>query len=149
MLRRNLDDFSSLFWGPWSDFDNVSSQLDRLLQGTPYQRQGRPLPVNVWNGDDGAIVTAQMAGLKPDSIDVSLDGRELTVRCERPPVHDNGHRTVRQEMHDGQFSRTVNLAFDPDVDGIEAKYSNGQIEICVPKAESAKPRRIEIEPRAS
>ena len=145
MLLRNLDEFSSLFWGSWNSFDRVNGQLNRLLQGTAYECQGQRLLVNIWNADEGAVVTAQMTGLKPESIQVNLDGRTLIVSCEREGRNENFHRLVHQEIDDGKFLRAIELDFEPDADAIRARYQDGQIEIHIPMAESAKPKQIEIQ----
>ena len=135
-------DLSELFWGPWRDFDQIRSQLNRFMDGGA---QGYP-PVNVWSGDDGAVVTMELPGVEPGDLTVDIEGRTLSLRGERKawPLTD-GDSVRRRERFTGEVARTVELPFDVDADGIEASYTAGIVEIRAPRAAADRPRKIEIQ----
>lgn len=134
-------DMGDLFWGPWSEFGRIRSELDRLLDG----RGGFP-PVNVWTGEQGAVVTMEMPGVNPTELRVNIDGRTLSLSGERngEPVAE-GDTARRRERFAGDFSRTVELPFEVDAEQVEAHYTRGIVEIRLPRAAADRPRTIEIQ----
>jgi HSP20 family protein len=134
-------DSNDLFWGPWSDFRRIRSELDRLMDG----RSGHP-PVNVWTSDQGAVVTMELPGVDPSGMAFEIEGRTLTLRGERKaePVAEGGSVRRRQRLT-GEFARTVELPFAVDADQVEAHYARGIFEIRVPRAVADRPRKIEIQ----
>lgn len=133
-------DLSDLFWGPWTEFGRIRSELDRLLDG----RSSYP-PVNVWTGEEGAIVTLEMPGVDPSDLSVDVEGRTLSLRGERKaePVAD-GDLVRRRDRFAGEFSRTVELPFEVDAEQVEARYARGIVEIRVPRVAADRPRKIEV-----
>lgn len=103
-------------------------------------------PINVFEDKEGSLVIiAEAAGLDPDQIELGNQRLTLTVHSQRKPR--DGDKAVgfhRRERSFGEFSRSVQLPEDYDAQKAEAKYQNGLLIVRVPKAETAKPRRITV-----
>lgn len=102
--------------------------------------------VNVWTNDNGAVVTAEVPGLDPQSLDVSVKQNILTIAGERKPDEtDQNVSYHRRERGYGKFARTVRLPFEVEPANVKARYSNGILRVELPRAEASKPRKIAIE----
>lgn len=137
MWVENMDRFNRLFWGPWSELSRLSGAL------APTER---PLPVNVWTHEEGAIVTANLPGAKPEDFEIQVEGREVSIRGSRQLPTQEDAQTRRRELWQGSVHRTVQLPFAPEANEVEAHYHNGILEIRLPRAESDKPRKIDVRP---
>ncbi|SRR5579871_5506777 len=135
-----------------SDFPipTLQRELERFLRNPAISLglsgYGAYPPLNVFENDHGAVVVAEMAGLDPSQVNIGCQGRTLTIRGERKPREaGNGVAYHRRERSFGEFSRSLQLPEDYDLEKAEAKYENGLLIIRVPKAEAAKPRQITIQ----
>ena len=112
--------------------------------GRPAQASGYPA-VNVWQGAHSAAVTAELPGLAPEDIEISVTNNVLTISGERRlPEDGDGASWLRRERPYGRFSRVVQLPFRVDRDRVEARFENGVLEIELHRPEEDKPRRIDI-----
>lgn len=102
-------------------------------------------PVNVWQGDEAVAITAELAGIDPADIDISVKDNVLTLSGERkaPEVPEDA-RWHRNERGYGKFSRAIRLPFTASEDKVEARMTNGVLRIAVGRPEEDKPRKIEI-----
>jgi HSP20 family protein len=101
--------------------------------------------MNVWTNQDGAIVTAELPGFDPESLDISVVNDTLTVagnRCAETAAE--GARYHRRERRCGRFTRSFQLPFLVEGDQVEASFENGVLEIDLPRAEADKPRKITV-----
>jgi HSP20 family protein len=121
--------------------------MNRLFEDySPVRRAAAGYPaMNVWTHADGVVVTAEVPGVRPDDIDVSVVGETLTLSGVRNPDEvQEGARYHRQERGYGQFTRTLQLPFPVNVDDIDATFRNGVLNIQMPRAEDDKPRKISV-----
>lgn len=101
--------------------------------------------VNVWQGDEAVAVTAELPGVEPADIDISVKENVLTITGERKaPQVPEGARWHRNERGFGKFSRTVRLPYAATDDKVEARMANGVLRIVIGRPEEDKPRKIEI-----
>ncbi len=100
--------------------------------------------LNVWESDDALFVEAELPGLKQDNLELEIMGGELTIKGQRPDVKQDGESYHRQERGTGAFVRRLRLPVDVDSSEVEAKLEHGVLEIRLPKAEAAKPRKITV-----
>jgi len=100
--------------------------------------------LNILENQDGWIVEADVPGLTMDQLNVEVDGNELHIAGKREWETREGETFVRTERASGEFRRTLSLPTDINLDGVDAKLTNGVLSITLPKAETAKPRRIEV-----
>lgn len=101
--------------------------------------------VNVWQGDDAVAVTAEIPGIDPSDIDISVKDNVLTISGERkaPDVPDTA-RWHRNERRFGKFTRAIRLPFAASDEKVEARMTAGVLRIVVGRPDEDKPRKIEI-----
>ena len=104
--------------------------------------------IDAWETEQAFVAQLDLPGLTPDQVDVSFDRNTLTVRGTRGatiPRAENGElRVFIAERTPGTFSRSLRFPQYVESSKIEASFTNGVLTITVPKAETAKPRKIEI-----
>jgi HSP20 family protein len=138
---------------PWSIFDELESlqqSMNRALDGRSGHRtreRGYKYPLmNVWTSEDGLVVDAELPGVNPDDVDISVMGDELTIsgKINTKPQQD-GEALHRQERPSGEFSRTLQLPFRANAEGVKAAFKDGILRISIPRSEEEKPKKITIE----
>ena len=121
------------------------SELDRLAAGLLQSRPGpRTMPVDLYRDADRYVVTADLPGIDPGSVDVDVDGQLLTIRAERTLRNAEGVKWLTRERESGSFLRQLNLGQGVDTEGIAARYENGVLSVTIPVIERARPRKIEV-----
>lgn len=104
-------------------------------------------PTNVWTSEHDAIVTAEVPGVDPSDIDISVVNETITLRGIRKPDEvKNGAQYHRRERGYGQFTRTIGLPFRIDADRVQAKFCKGILQVRLPRTEQDKPRKITVKP---
>jgi HSP20 family protein len=135
-------------WGSW---DN---DLDRVLQN--FLTPGRwieeaagdlAFPLDVVERDNDFVITAEIPGAKKENISVTLENGVLTVSAEvkDEAVEKDGERIVRQERRYGKYVRSLRLGTQVDERNIKAQYRDGVLQLTLPKAESVKPKKINVD----
>ena len=137
---------------PWSIFDLMQREL------LPYAGRRSALDhddntvadwvpaVDIVEEKDKFVLTAEVPGVDPAKIDVSMDAGVLSVSGERH--HESGNETgglKRVERISGKFYRRFTLPETADAEGIAAKSSNGILEVTIPKQPEVQARRITVE----
>lgn len=108
-------------------------------------RQGpRLMPMDLSRTADSYVLSADLPGIDPASVDIDVDGRLLSIRAERPAPNTEGVTYLSRERRTGTFLRRFTLGQSVDTSGITAGYDNGVLTVTVPVAEKAKPRKIEV-----
>jgi HSP20 family protein len=120
-------------------------ELDRMA-ATLLDRRDTPrvMPIDLYRDADHFVLTAELPGVDPGSIDVDVDGQMLTIRAERTPRSQDGVQWLARERAAGTFQRQLTLGRDIDTESISAHYENGVLSVMIPVAEKAKPRKIAI-----
>ena len=131
----------------WQEMDRLQREMDRLFRATPGNRMstgGYPA-MNIWSNEDSAMITTELPGINLDDIDISVVGDTLTLSGRRMPEElAEGARYHRQERGFGKFTRSIKLPYTVDGDRVEATYNRGVLSISLPRAESDKPRKIQV-----
>jgi HSP20 family protein len=141
-----------LHWSPTREFHfhhDVDERLPGLFNGAPDaadQRAPSRLPAAEGRLDDGTyIIQLAMPGVDPKDVTVSWMGDILTVKGERKADHNTtGKDYFLRELVYGAFQRSFELPAGVDVAHVEAKYSNGMLEVRVPAPQVATPKMIEV-----
>nr|NIQ93207.1 Hsp20/alpha crystallin family protein [Desulfuromonadales bacterium]NIR33245.1 Hsp20/alpha crystallin family protein [Desulfuromonadales bacterium]NIS39552.1 Hsp20/alpha crystallin family protein [Desulfuromonadales bacterium] len=90
-------------------------------------------------------VEALVPGIDAENLELSVMRGVLTLSGERKAENGKEKTWHRRERGAGKFMRTVELPVEVDADKVKAEYANGVLTVTLPKAESAKPKRISIE----
>jgi len=133
-------------WDPFRDFDRLQSEIDRVFSPAN-DSYGPTFPaLDVWANEESAVVSAELPGVAPNEIDISIDGDELTVSGKRPAADlAEGESYLRRERGFGEFKRTLKLPYRIDAGAVDAKFSNGVLQITAPRVDADRPRRIEVQ----
>jgi HSP20 family protein len=138
------------FASPWQEMERMRREMNRLLSSTGTRRVAPGYPaMNVWTNQDGAVVTAELPGLSPEDIDISVVGDTLTVRGSRQAEELDNVQYHRRERNYGKFSRTFQLPFQVEAGNVDASFEKGVLYISLPRAEADKPRKIEVKAKAA
>jgi HSP20 family protein len=140
MLWSNLEEVGKLF-EPWEEFERMRRAFFRASAPS----NGEFPAVNVWSSADSALVTTELPGVDPGEIDISVSGNTLTVKGEREPeTLADGESYHRRERWYGKFSKAIDLPFNVQAEKVHAKFVRGILSIDLPRAESERPKKIEI-----
>jgi len=140
--------------GPRHPIHQLRREMDRLFSGVlgnvgdvswPLAGRGRPA-VNVWETDDALKVELEVPGVEREQVELSVAGEELSIKVERPELEQEGTAYHRRERPVGAFARVLRLPVPVDADRVEAEMRHGVLTISLPKAESARPRKIQVNP---
>jgi HSP20 family protein len=132
----------SLTFDPFREMDRLTSQL---LGTGAAARSPRWMPMDLYRVDDHYVVTVDLPGVDPGSIDLNVDGNTLTISAERSLRSDDGVQWLAQERPVGSYLRQLQLGDGLDVERIQASYDAGVLTVTIPVAERARPRRITVE----
>jgi len=137
--------FGNSLADPWWDLRDFYRDLSPVL-GRSRGADGSSFPaINIYTRAEGAVVTAEVPGVKPEDLDISVEGNILTIRGARTTgLKENEVTYHRQERPTGSFARTVRLPFSAEPGKVEAKFQRGTLRVIVPIAEKDKPRRITV-----
>ncbi len=133
-------------WDPLRELQREMGRLfDRIDPFQPLRSIRQYPPVNVYDGGESYLLSAQLPGLTAEEVELTITGESLTMRGERKRadnVKDDSYR--RQERPMGRWSRTITLPDRVDSSKVSASFSNGILTVQLPKAEDARPRHIAV-----
>mgnify|MGYP001115298556 CR=1 FL=1 len=137
-------------WDPFRELTALQTEVNRLFSragtgGDVAERQSWTPSIDVIETDDSIKLKAELAGMDPKDISIEVQDNVLTVSGERRFQEEvKEDKYYRIERRYGSFSRSLALPQTVNEEGIEAKYENGVLEVVVPKAEIAKPKKISV-----
>ena len=145
-------------WRPWDELREMERHMDEmtrhpLMMGrrplvwwrVPTEELGWTPSVEVYEKGDNFVVRAELPGMKKEELDISVLGDTLTIKGERKTESEVKEEDYyRCELCYGKFSRSVALPTAVEVGKVEANYENGILQITLPKAKEAKPKKIEV-----
>ena len=131
-----------LRFDPFSDLDAVTRGLLSSQAGS--DRIPRFMPMDLYKVDDHYVLTADLPGVDPGSVDVSVDNGTLTLTAHRSARSEDSVQWLTSERFFGTYRRQLSLGEGIDTTRINATYENGVLTVTIPLAERAKPRRIEV-----
>jgi len=129
----------------WREVDDIFRVNHVPLQFESSFRAGNGFPrLALKELEDKVLVEAMVPGIDPKKIDISVMRNTLSIAGEREVEQPDQGTWHRRERNNGRFMRTLDLPADIDADKVSADYAHGVLKITLPKAESAKPKRIAI-----
>jgi len=139
---------------PWSLVNRLQGDLDRLAGQSPRflddDTAGATTDwvpaVDIKEEDARFLIEADVPGVRPDDIEITMENGVLTLRGKRASesrTERDGYRRV--ERVTGRFFRRFTLPDTADAEAIEAKFNNGVLEVSIPKLPKVQPRRINVQ----
>lgn len=125
-------------YDPFRDLDRLASSLFDTRRGP------RRMPMDLYRDGDHYVLSADLPGIDPGSVDIDVDGQLLTIRAERTLTAGEGVKWITREREAASFLRQLNLGLGIDTERIAANYSNGVLTVTIPVSEKAKPRKIAV-----
>lgn len=135
-------------------FNPFDDSLDELFRGffvRPVSFEGPAAPaqfrVDVTESESAYVLRAEIPGVKKDDIAITIDGDQVAISAEVKSEKDvkNGERVLRAERYFGKVSRAFTLGQPVDESGASAKYTDGVLELRLPKKAAATAKRITIQ----
>lgn len=147
-------------WNPFREMEAIRREIDRVFnsrvpEGETPRAHGAFLPgrgarqyplVNVAETPDAYLVEALAPGVAPETLNLSVMRDRLEISGEKPPSAKEiqPEAVHRNERAAGRFTRVLQLGAEVDEDRVSAEYKDGLLLVTLPKAEKAKPRRVQI-----
>ena len=143
-------------WNPGSEMGNLNQNMERFFdeilgRGLRRTADERPLrgawvpAINILEREGAMEIQADLPGLKAEDVEVTVEDGALTLRGERKLEEAaEGETYHRVERTYGMFERTFNLPSSVDTSKIEARFTNGEMVLTLPKREESKPRTVKI-----
>lgn len=138
---------TSQYGSLWSEMDQLQREISRLFEPLTGERgdPGNFPAVNIWTGQDNALLTADIPGVDPDKLEVTIKDNTVTIRGSREPEEiKEGESYLRRERGAGTFVRSFALPFQLDEKNASAQYRMGILQLMLPRAEEDKPKKISI-----
>jgi HSP20 family protein len=142
-------------WNPWSDFDRLSPDIDRLFsERASRSRAAFPVSgfrpaIDLYDAGDQLVVKAVIPGAKPEDLQLSLEQNVLTIQGSYgywlPEEQARQITWYRQEIGHGQFMENISLPVPVDAEQIQATFEDGILTVRLPKAEQARTKSIPIQ----
>lgn len=132
-------------WDPWREFDRLNREVSGIFSMPGRRPVAAYPPLNIHTGEEDVVITAEIPGIDPSHIDLTVTGDVLSLKgTRRPHEAKEGETLHRRERGSGEFYRTVQLPYNVDGLKVQADYVNGVLRIVLPRAEADKPRKISI-----
>lgn len=129
----------------WPGFGRLSSLQDELERLFESPLTGWAPALDVYEDKDNFVVNTELPGLKREDIEVTLQDGVLVISGERKTGENRDEGEIRrQERLYGKFQRALTLPAPVAADKVKAQYKDGVLTVTVPKAEEAKPRKIDV-----
>jgi len=100
--------------------------------------------LDLYQTADNVVAVVELPGMRKEDIDISLHDGMLTIAGERQSSSGEGENAERTERFSGKFRRSVSLPTRVDAGKVSATYKDGILTVTLPKAEEAKPKKVEV-----
>jgi HSP20 family protein len=137
----------------WDELSSARREVDRVFDR--FFGQGAAQGMTVWapavdvrETNDEIQVSAELPGLSPQDVNVTVENGVLTISGEKKQEVQEGKEDSNYYLYErryGRFERSFSLPRTVNADKVKAQFENGVLTIGLPKAEAAKPRRVQVE----
>lgn len=142
---------------PLSDFVSLRDAMDQLFQESFIRPNGWSamsgqvsMPVDLWETKDAYHLRADLPGLTPEDIEINVTGDTVSLAGETKASTDvTSEGWLRQERRTGKFQRAFTLPVQIDSNAVTATFTNGVLELVLPKSEAVKPKTVKISPNTT
>jgi len=136
-------------WEPFKEMLTLRQAMDRLFEDSfvrparYWNEPGASLPLDVYTTKDAIVIRAFVPGVKPDEVEITIEGSTVTIRGETKAPKEEGTYLLQEQRY-GAFARSLDLAIPAQADKAEASFENGVLTFTIPKAEEIKPKVIKV-----
>jgi HSP20 family protein len=149
---------SLIRWDPFRDVPSLREAMNRLFEESLSRsprtwrwstETGLPILADMVESDDSIVISADLPGLKPEDVDISITDSTLNIKGEYKTEEEGERGDVHfKERRYGKFRRSFALPTGVDVNATEAEFEDGVLKVTLPKTEEAKPKQIEVKVRS-
>jgi HSP20 family protein len=142
-------------WDPFRDFGDLQREMNHLfsqLSGNLVPQESGAsngawtVPLDISETKDRIQIKADLPGITPDEIDVSVQGTTLLIKAQRKYEEETKEENFyRKELAYGVLHRQVELPSSVDPEKLQARYKNGVLELTLLKREEVKPKQIKVQ----
>jgi Molecular chaperone (small heat shock protein) len=144
-------------YDPFRELRSLQDEVNRLFTSTftrggdsDLMRGAWSPSVDIFENKDQIVLEAELPGMKPEEVEISIENNVLTISGERKfEKRDEGDNFHRVERAYGTFTRSFTLPPTVNTEDAQAEFDNGILRLTLAKREEAKPRRIEIKTTGS
>lgn len=120
-------------------------EFSRLFNTNVRTPASTAMPMDLFRTKAEFVARIDLPGVDPDSIDIDVEDRTLTIRAERTPADQAEEiEWLTRERSVGTYARQLSLGNGVAIDRITADYSDGVLTVTLPVAEEAKPRKVSV-----
>ena len=124
---------------------HLQQEMNRLFSSAGQKTQQDYPAVNIWEKEGASIVTAELPGIDPEKMDITVSDNILSIAgTALKETFDKGEIYLRQERGIGNFKRNIQLPFQVDTKAVDARYEKGILMITLPKIKEDLPKKIKI-----
>ena len=137
-------------WFSFYDMDKTLDEVERLFNavnrplGLRSVPRGTFPPINVYNQGDKSVLVAEVPGIDPEKLGLTVLDDTVTLTGTRETENDARAQVFRRERPAGEFSRTITLPDAVNPNTVKAEYQDGVLRVTMEKAEEVKARQIPI-----
>ena len=145
MILRNYP-ISTERFHPWTGLTQLQRAMNEIFDRFDGRESAGHFPaINISTTEDAMTLTAELPGVTPENIEVSVEGDTFTLKGRRQ-AEEVGEKDTwhRRERRHGEFTRIVELPYAVDPEKVQATLRHGVLTIHLPRLEAEKPRRITI-----
>lgn len=148
LIRRTYPGYPGFGWAG-SEFARLQNEMNRLFENY-FERGAVPgrgvfPPVNIYEDESNLYLTAELPGMEAKDIDINVESNSIQLKGERK-IESEGENVCyhRRERESGSFSKKISLQIPVDTAKVSAAFNNGVLKVTLPKAEEAKPKKIDV-----
>ena len=120
-------------------------EMDRWFSDVARTPASAAMPMDLYRAGEAFVARIDLPGVDPSSIDIDIEDRTLTIRADRrPEAGETDQQWLVRERPTGTFARQLTLGHGVALDRIQADYSDGVLNLTIPVAEEARPRKISV-----
>ncbi|PKN82199.1 MAG: Hsp20/alpha crystallin family protein [Deltaproteobacteria bacterium HGW-Deltaproteobacteria-1] len=124
---------------------HLQQEMNRLFSSAGQKNPQDYPAVNIWEKNGASIVTAEVPGIDPEKMDITVSGDVLSIAgIALKETFEKGETYLRQERGIGKFKRNIQLPFQVDAKAVEARYEKGILMITLPRIKEDLPKKIKI-----
>ncbi len=131
----------------WNPLEKMDELFNRFMMRPMFHRSMINEPqirLDVREADGAYLVEAEIPGASKDDVHVTIEGKQVSISAEIKREKEEGERVICNERPYGTASRSFSLASEVDQDKVQARYSNGILELTLPKKQGKAHREIPV-----